>query len=68
VREAIGVFLAPQEVRERYRVSNAWLDRHVRDKTFPAPVKLGAAFNAPRRWKLSDLKKFDAKLTKATLS
>lgn len=57
----VVLYLKPQELRARLGVSNSWLDRHVRNETFPAPIKLDDGHNAPRRWPLKEIEKWEAR-------
>jgi predicted DNA-binding transcriptional regulator AlpA len=53
-----AVWLHAAQVLTRYGISRATLERRVKDKSFPVPVRLGGS----RRWSLAELERFDARL------
>jgi predicted DNA-binding transcriptional regulator AlpA len=53
-----AVWLHTAAVLIRYGFSRATLERRVKERIFPQPVRLGTS----RRWSLAELERFDARL------
>ncbi len=51
------IYLSDNQVSTRYKVSSNTIWRWVRNKTFPAPVKLTPGCT---RWRLSDIEAWEA--------